>query len=111
MTKEQMLDIVNLKMAPTSYSDGGTGCFLPVMIGDVLDWIEKNPSKKPKAPITAKLSLTSETVTKMKIDVYWKEKNLERIVTYCQKDVVTVAQILLRMNGEQLIKEENIEIK
>lgn len=44
-------------------------------------------------------------------EVYWTEKNLQRIVTYCQKDVVTVAQILLRMNGEQLIKEENIEIK
>lgn len=44
-------------------------------------------------------------------EVYWKEKNLQRIVTYCQKDVVTVAQILLRMNGEPLIKDENIEIK
>lgn len=43
--------------------------------------------------------------------VYWKEKNLERIVTYCQKDVVTVAQIYLRMNAEPLIKQENIEIK
>lgn len=43
--------------------------------------------------------------------VYWEEKNLQRIVTYCQKDVVTVAQILLRMNEEQLLKEENIEIK
>ena len=43
--------------------------------------------------------------------VYWKEKNLERIVTYCQKDVVTVAQIYLRMNDEPLIKPENIEIK
>lgn len=43
--------------------------------------------------------------------VYWKEKNLERIVTYCQKDVVTVAQIYLRMNGDRLIKQENIEIK
>jgi 3'-5' exonuclease len=43
--------------------------------------------------------------------VYWKEKNLERIVTYCQKDVVTVAQIYLRMNGEPLIKPEHIEIK
>jgi uncharacterized protein YprB with RNaseH-like and TPR domain len=43
--------------------------------------------------------------------VYWEEKNLQRIVTYCQKDVVTVAQILLRMNDEPLIKEENIEIK
>jgi len=44
-------------------------------------------------------------------EVYWKEKNLPRIVTYCQKDVVTVAQILLRMNGEALIREENIKIK
>lgn len=44
-------------------------------------------------------------------EVYWKEKNLERIVTYCQKDVITVAQILLRMMGETLIKPENIEIK
>jgi 3'-5' exonuclease len=43
--------------------------------------------------------------------VYWEEKNLQRIVTYCQKDVVTVAQILLRMNSEMLIKEENVEIK
>lgn len=43
--------------------------------------------------------------------VYWEEKNLDRIVTYCQKDVVTVAQILLRMNGEALIRDENIEIK
>jgi predicted PolB exonuclease-like 3'-5' exonuclease len=43
--------------------------------------------------------------------VYWTEKNLPRIVHYCQKDVVTVAQIYLKMNGETLIKEENIEIK
>ena len=44
-------------------------------------------------------------------EVYWKEKNLERIITYCQKDVVTVAQVLLRMGAEALLKEENIEIK
>jgi len=44
-------------------------------------------------------------------EVYWKEKNLQRIVTYCQKDVVTVAQIYLRLHGEPLIKKENIEIK
>lgn len=43
--------------------------------------------------------------------VYWHDKDLERIVTYCQKDVVTVAQILLKMNGEILIQKENIEIK
>ena len=44
-------------------------------------------------------------------EVYWKEMNLQRIVTYCQKDVVTVAQIFLRMNGEPLIEAPNIEIK
>ena len=44
-------------------------------------------------------------------EVYWKEKNLERIVAYCQKDMITVAQIFLRMNGEPLIRAENIEIK
>ncbi|HEY6504379.1 MAG TPA: 3'-5' exonuclease [Chitinophagaceae bacterium] len=44
-------------------------------------------------------------------EVYWKEKNLPRIVTYCQKDVITVAQVFLRMQGEPLIREENIEIK
>lgn len=43
--------------------------------------------------------------------VYWEEKNLQRIVTYCQKDVVTVAQILLRMNGEAMIRDENISYK
>lgn len=44
-------------------------------------------------------------------EVYWKEKNLPRIVSYCQKDVITTAQIVLRMNGEKLIREENVEIK
>ena len=44
-------------------------------------------------------------------EVYWKEKDLQRIITYCQKDVITVAQIFLRMNGEALIAPENIEIK
>lgn len=44
-------------------------------------------------------------------EVYWKEKNLPRIVTYCQKDVITVAQIFLRMNGHSLIRQENVEFK
>jgi len=44
-------------------------------------------------------------------EVYWKDRDLERIVTYCQKDVITVTQLLLRLMGEQLVKQENIEIK
>lgn len=43
--------------------------------------------------------------------VYYKEKNLERIATYCQKDVVTLTQILLRMHCQPLIKPENVTIK
>ncbi len=43
--------------------------------------------------------------------VYYEEKNIPRIATYCQKDVVTIAQIFLRMIGEHLIPDENIEIK
>ena len=40
-----------------------------------------------------------------------KKKNLDRIVSYCQKDVITVVQVFLRMNGETLVRAENIEIK
>jgi 3'-5' exonuclease len=43
--------------------------------------------------------------------VYWNDKDLQRIVTYCQKDVVTLAQIFLRMNNEPLIKKDNIIYK
>lgn len=47
----------------------------------------------------------------MVADVYWNEKNLARIVHYCQKDVVTVAQVYLRLIGEAGIEESNIEVK
>ncbi len=43
--------------------------------------------------------------------VYWNEKDTERIVTYCQKDVVTMVQIYLKLNREPLILPENIGIK
>ena len=42
--------------------------------------------------------------------VYYKEKNLERISRYCEKDVLAVAQVLLRFRGDRLIPEENVEI-
>jgi len=43
--------------------------------------------------------------------VYWIEKDLERIVSYCQKDVITLAQVLLRFHCEPLIRPENVSIK
>jgi 3'-5' exonuclease len=44
-------------------------------------------------------------------EVYWKTGDIDRIVHYCQKDVVTLAQVLLRFHCEPLIKNENISIK
>lgn len=43
--------------------------------------------------------------------VYYKENNLERIATYCQKDVSTLAQVLLRFHCQPLIKPGNIQVK
>ena len=40
--------------------------------------------------------------------VYYQDKNLERIRNYCEKDVVTLASIFLRMNGLPLIKKEEV---
>ena len=41
--------------------------------------------------------------------VYWEENDLARIITYCEKDVATVAQVLLRLQGMELIPPERIE--
>ena len=41
--------------------------------------------------------------------VYYKEKEIDRIVVYCEKDTIAVAQIFLRLRGDQLL--DNKEIK
>jgi len=43
-------------------------------------------------------------------NVYYKENNLPRIVEYCQRDVVVVANVILRFKNLPLLKEENITI-
>jgi hypothetical protein len=43
--------------------------------------------------------------------VYWESKDLRRIAQYCQKDVITLAQIYLRLNREPMVLAQNIEIK
>lgn len=43
--------------------------------------------------------------------VYWNDRDIPRIVNYCQKDVVTVAQIFLKLNCDSAVKPDNIEIK
>ena len=36
-------------------------------------------------------------------NVYYEEKSINRIVTYCEKDTVTVAQIVLKLRNESLL--------
>tara|TARA_B100001741_G_scaffold313736_1_gene321525 strand:+ start:8015 stop:8734 length:720 start_codon:yes stop_codon:yes gene_type:complete len=42
--------------------------------------------------------------------VYWQDQDLERIRVYCQKDTLTVAQILLKYMGKPILTEEQIEV-
>jgi len=43
-------------------------------------------------------------------EVYWKENDLERIRTYCEKDVITTARILLRFKSLPMLSDEHITI-
>lgn len=43
-------------------------------------------------------------------NVYWNEHDLQRIVTYCQKDVITIVQLFRKYRCEDLIPDENIVI-
>ena len=40
--------------------------------------------------------------------VYWGEKDLLRIVRYCEKDVLAIAQLLLKYKGMDVIAPENV---
>ncbi len=40
--------------------------------------------------------------------VYWQENDLKRIVNYCEKDVVALIQLYLRLNGKELIQDKDI---
>jgi len=40
--------------------------------------------------------------------VFYVEKDIDRIVTYCEKDVIAVAQIFLRLRREDLLIEDEI---
>jgi len=42
--------------------------------------------------------------------VYWNENDLERICTYCQKDVIATSQLLRRYRGEDLIADDCVTI-
>ena len=42
--------------------------------------------------------------------VYWQDHDLPRIVNYCQKDVITIVNLLLKFKGLALIEAEKIQV-
>jgi uncharacterized protein YprB with RNaseH-like and TPR domain len=41
--------------------------------------------------------------------VYYKENDIDRIITYCEKDTIAVAQIFLRLRGDELLHDNEIK--
>ena len=42
-------------------------------------------------------------------DTYYVEKDIDRIVAYCELDVITLAQVFLRLKTEELLDDSEIE--
>jgi hypothetical protein len=42
--------------------------------------------------------------------VYYKDKNLDRIVKYCERDTIAVAQLLLRFNNLPILDDKEITV-
>lgn len=40
--------------------------------------------------------------------VYYEENNIDRIINYCEKDTIAVAQIFLRLRGDDLLDDNEI---
>ncbi|MDO6759810.1 3'-5' exonuclease [Tamlana sp. 2_MG-2023] len=40
--------------------------------------------------------------------VYYEENEIDRIVTYCEKDTIAVAQIFLRLRGDDILTDDEI---
>ncbi len=40
--------------------------------------------------------------------IYYEEKDLERIKEYCERDVIAIAQILLKFSGKELLTDDKI---
>jgi 3'-5' exonuclease len=43
-------------------------------------------------------------------EVFYKEKNLDRIKKYCVKDVVTVARVMQRFRGQAIVGDEEVVV-
>jgi uncharacterized protein YprB with RNaseH-like and TPR domain len=41
-------------------------------------------------------------------NVFYEENNIDRIIVYCEKDVIAVAQVLLRLRNERLLDDDEV---
>ena len=41
-------------------------------------------------------------------DVFYEEENIDRIITYCEKDTIAVAQIFLKLRNDEILTENEI---
>ena len=41
-------------------------------------------------------------------DVFYKDQDIDRIIRYCEKDTIAVAQIILRLRNEELLVDDEI---
>ena len=72
--------------------------------GDYKNYISLNLLANVLGVLSSKDDISGADVRR----VYYEENDLARITTYCGKDVVTVANVLLRLKGLPIIDEENI---
>jgi predicted PolB exonuclease-like 3'-5' exonuclease len=42
--------------------------------------------------------------------VYYKEKDIQKIAKYCEKDVIVTAQVYLKLTGKGILKNENVHL-
>lgn len=41
-------------------------------------------------------------------DVYYEENNIDKIIIYCEKDTIAVAQVFLKLQGQEILSPEEI---
>jgi len=45
----------------------------------------------------------------MVASVYWKDRDISRIVTYCEKEVLSLARVMISFMGKETISDDNVE--
>lgn len=96
------LDLSNFKPWEISHTD----TLQLWKFGDYKNYISLNLLANVLGVPTPKTDMDGSQVQ----DVYYKDQNIERIVAYCQQDVIAVANILLKFSAMPLLTGAQTEI-